>query len=330
MNPNELLKKHFTKKVKRWLLVWGTITITCLSVATVLVIVIISVVGGGGGNESSSNLPDGSVYDPSMIKAVAKAMDADPSDEFIKNLEAVIMNESGGVADAEQGITDMNSGGNEAVGILQYTPGTMAAYAIKGYEDRTSAVDELIAFFNNSDWKNSIGWTTIWGHRKMEWLHSGPQGSRRFDALPGKLDKDALEAGDIKVTGEKMSFFDKAFKIAKTQLGKPYVFGASLGDTSGFDCSSYTWYIMKNAGVTSLPRTAQAQYDATKRVSAGSAKAGDLIFFHGTYDAGVYVTHVGMVVSKTQMINASGSEVKITDFTSSYWKQHVAGFGRIK
>ena len=119
-------------------------------------------------------------YNPSMIRRAAAQMHVHPSDAFIRNLQAVIQNESGGRNIVQQ-IHDVNSGGNEAAGILQYTPGTFAAYAMPGHRNRMKPYDQLLAFFNNSDWANSIGWTTIWGHRKMEWLHSGPQGSRRYE-----------------------------------------------------------------------------------------------------------------------------------------------------
>lgn len=121
----------------------------------------------------------GGTFNPSMIRDAAKAMHVNPSNQFIKNLQAVIQNESGGRNIVQQ-IHDYNSGGNEAAGILQYTPGTFAAFAMPGHHNRMNPYDQLLAFFNNSDWKNSIGWTTIWGHRKMDWLHSGPQGHRRY------------------------------------------------------------------------------------------------------------------------------------------------------
>lgn len=98
---------------------------------------------------------------------------------FSKALQATIMSESGGKS-VIQTIHDMNSGGNEAGGILQFTPGTFGAFAMPGHKNRMSPYDSLLAFFNNSDWRNSIGWTTIWGQHKVDWLHSGPQGHRRF------------------------------------------------------------------------------------------------------------------------------------------------------
>lgn len=119
-------------------------------------------------------------YNPSLIEKAAKEMHAWPLPTgFSKALQATIMSESGGKS-VIQTIHDMNSGGNEAGGILQFTPGTFGAFAMPGHKNRMNPYDSLLAFFNNSDWRNSIGWTTIWGQHKVDWLHSGPQGHRRF------------------------------------------------------------------------------------------------------------------------------------------------------
>jgi cell wall-associated NlpC family hydrolase len=59
------------------------------------------------------------------------------------------------------------------------------------------------------------------------------------------------------------------------------------------------------------------------------AKAGDLVFFHSTYNAGSYVTHVGILVSPTQMYHA-GDPIGYADLSSSYWQQHLIGAGRVK
>lgn len=121
----------------------------------------------------------GGNYDPDMIRKAAAEMHADVSDQFVKMLQATIQSESGG-RNVVQQIHDINSGGNEARGILQFTPGTFAHYAMPGHRNIMSPYDQLLAFFNNSDWQNSIGNTVIWGHAKTDWLHSGPQGHRRF------------------------------------------------------------------------------------------------------------------------------------------------------
>ena len=79
----------------------------------------------------------------------------------------------------------------------------------------------------------------------------------------------------------------------------------------------------------SLPRTAQAQYDATQHLPLSQAKAGDLVFFHSTYNAGSYVTHVGIYVGNNQMYHA-GDPIGYADLSSSYWQQHLIGAGRVK
>lgn len=122
----------------------------------------------------------GGSYNPAMIKAAAAMMHVHPSDAFIKMLQGTIQSESGG-RNVIQTIHDVNSGGNEAGGILQFTPGTFNAFAVPGHKNRMNPFDQLLAFFNNSDWEHSIGPTVIWGVPKIDWLHSGPQGSRRYE-----------------------------------------------------------------------------------------------------------------------------------------------------
>lgn len=135
-------------------------------------------------------------YNPGLIEKAAKMMGIDSLPAgFSDLLQATIMNESGGRS-VIQTVHDVNSGGNEAGGILQYTPGTFAAFAMPGHTNRMNPLDELLAFFNNSDWRNSIGHTVIWGVPKVDWLHSGPQGSRRFAHGGEVFDEQTAIIGD--------------------------------------------------------------------------------------------------------------------------------------
>lgn len=138
-------------------------------------------------------------YNPELIKKAAEAMGVNPSASYIKMLQATIQSESGG-RNVVQQIHDVNSGGNEARGILQYTPPTFNAYAVKGHTNIMNPYDQLLAFFNNSDWQSAIGRTTIWGVNKIDWLHSGPQGHRRManggivgEATPALIGEDGPE-----------------------------------------------------------------------------------------------------------------------------------------
>ena len=109
------------------------------------------------------------------------------------------------------------------------------------------------------------------------------------------------------------------FNEALKYQGWKYVYGGSNPNTS-FDCSGLVQWCYGKAGI-SLPRTAQAQYDATQHLSLSQAKAGDLVFFHSTYNAGTYVTHVGIY---------AGNPIGYADLTSPYWQQHLIGAGRVK
>ena len=96
----------------------------------------------------------------------------------------------------------------------------------------------------------------------------------------------------------------------------------------GNDCSGLVQWCYGKAGI-SMPRVAQAQYDMTQHIPLSQAKPGDLVFFHSTYNAGSYVTHVGIYVGNNQMYHAS-DPIGYADLTSSYWQQHLIGAGRIK
>jgi len=82
---------------------------------------------------------------------------------------------------------------------------------------------------------------------------------------------------------------------AAKYLGYPYVWGGSSPSTS-FDCSGFVCWVFTNSGVHNLPRTtAQGIYDQCTPVSASEAKAGDIIFFTGTYNSAGAVSHVGKI-----------------------------------
>ncbi|MGX7691811.1 tape measure protein [Lactiplantibacillus plantarum] len=136
--------------------------------------------GGKSYNPMTYGASAGGHYNPSLINTAARMMGIKslPSG-FSQLLQGTIVSESGGKS-VIQTVHDGNSGGNEAGGILQFTPGTFNAFAMPGHKNRMNPLDSLLAFFNNSDWRNSIGHTSIWGVPKVDWLHSGPQGSRRF------------------------------------------------------------------------------------------------------------------------------------------------------
>ena len=114
---------------------------------------------------------------------------------------------------------------------------------------------------------------------------------------------------------------------ANRYLGMPYTFGGT--PPSSFDCSAFVCWVFSNSGVHDLPRTtAQGIYDQCTPVSAADAKAGDIIFFTGTYNAGRPVTHVGIYCGNGTMVHC-GDPIQYTSINTSYWQSHFYGFGRL-
>ncbi len=108
-------------------------------------------------------------------------------------------------------------------------------------------------------------------------------------------------------------------------MGVRYVFGGN--DRSGIDCSALMVAVFRALGI-SLPRTAQAQYDAVQLVT--TPEIGDLIFFQRTYSSPDRITHVGVLVAPGIMVSAIEPSVSRQSLASPFWVAHFAGFGRIR
>ena len=115
---------------------------------------------------------------------------------------------------------------------------------------------------------------------------------------------------------------------AAKYIGYPYVWGGSSPSTS-FDCSGFVCWVFTNSGVHNLPRTtAQGIYDQCTPVPAQDAKAGDIIFFTGTYNSAGAVSHVGIYCGNGVMIHC-GDPIKYSSINTSYWQSHFYAFGRL-
>ncbi len=93
-----------------------------------------------------------------------------------------------------------------------------------------------------------------------------------------------------------------------------------------FDCPGLVQWCYGKAGIT-LPRDSTEQYNVTQHIPCPIQKQDGL--FHSTYNAGTYITHVGLYVGNNRMYHA---EIPLVTQTRqvSYWQQHFAGAGRIK
>lgn len=113
---------------------------------------------------------------------------------------------------------------------------------------------------------------------------------------------------------------------AQKYLGTPYVYGGA--SPSGFDCSGFVYYVLKQLGFSPY-RTPADQYRMGTPVSKADLQVGDIVFFAGTYASGI--SHVGIYAGNGQFIHSpnSRSTVSYSDLTSGYWAQHYYGARRM-
>ncbi|HFE9852475.1 TPA: phage tail protein [Enterococcus faecalis] len=115
-----------------------------------------------------------------QIKRAARLMHQSITNTEVNGILAQIQRESGGNQRIIQSsaVWDVNTAsGNPAKGLLQYIPQTFAAYKVPGYGDIFNGFHQLMAFFNNSNWRYDLpyghsGWGPS-GHRIVGYENGG-------------------------------------------------------------------------------------------------------------------------------------------------------------
>jgi cell wall-associated NlpC family hydrolase len=106
-------------------------------------------------------------------------------------------------------------------------------------------------------------------------------------------------------------------------LGYPYV---SAGNTpGGFDCSGFTQYVILNTLGYDIGHGVAGQTGSGYWVNWGEWQPGDLVYFAGTYRAGI--SHTGVYIGDGQFIHAEnpGTGVVISSLYSDYYAGHYYG-----
>ncbi|UOY92848.1 lysozyme family protein [Ectobacillus sp. JY-23] len=285
-----------------------------------------------GGSELSESKPQTtsvSVWEPVMRMAV---QDAGLEEQHVPILLAIMMQESGGkladimqssesaglppgaITDPEvsirQGVKHWKSmldtarklGITDLATIIQsynYGPGWL--YYVK--EQGRIGTEELRKHFSLSHATSaSCGWRTP--HCYGDYTYAK------------KVMKYLQGPGDT---------FQAVMAEALKYKGWPYSWGGATPDTS-FDCSGLTKWAFAAAGIY-LPRTAQEQFQYTKRISEQELRPGDLVFFTGTSDH-AFISHVGIYVGNGMMYNSNSAGVEYSDLHKAVWREKIYAYGR--
>lgn len=181
-----------------------------------------------------------------------------------------------------------------------------ASYIASAVDGKDGDVKQSVAISSNVN-------TSVEGHYTVTYSASDKAGNMSSKSM-------AVEVFDVEAEkGRQMA------STANTKIGSPYVFGAS-GYDGVYDCSSFAQFVYRSQG-KSLPRTAEAQFNATRRVT--DLRPGDLVFFQGTYKSGI--SHVGIYIGNNQFTHAANARkgVITSSLSDSYYGAHYAGAGRM-
>lgn len=158
----------------------------------------------------------------------------------------------------------------------------------------------------------------------QQWLRTH-QASTGGGAASVATSKQSLPASSTTSGGSVSANAAKAVGAAESQLGVPYIFGDEKPGV-GFDCSGLTQWAYSQAGIK-LPRTAAQQWSSLQKrsVALNQVQEGDLVFMAGADGSFNAPGHVGLMVSRNQLIQAPfpGRDVSLMAYNPKEW-QHAA------
>jgi murein DD-endopeptidase len=117
---------------------------------------------------------------------------------------------------------------------------------------------------------------------------------------------------------------DRVAALARTQVGKPYGWGA-VGPER-FDCSGLAAYVYRQLGIA-LPRVSLEQAGVGVHVERSELKPGDLVFFslRSAFD------HVGIFLGNNRFVHAPRRQepVRVDNLDDAWWNRAYRGARRV-
>ena len=201
-----------------------------------------------------------------------------------------------GMAETRHGRNN-NTSSAGAQGLMQFMPGTFAAYGVDGDGDGKKDIhSDADSIFSAANYLTKSGVTrgasgvisALWAYNHSvsyrndvlyyAWAYAGKGGSI---VVVGDQEDWGDDSGDgdssiPPLTSDRVAVM---FAWAAKQKGKPYIWGAS--GPRGYDCSGFVGSAFRQIGIR-LPRTAESMrlwaHKNAYRVKPSEARPGDLVF----------------------------------------------------
>ncbi|MBK8167540.1 MAG: C40 family peptidase [bacterium] len=170
-------------------------------------------------------------------------------------------------------------------------------------------------------------------------LRLAPSAATALDSLPAEwralLEQAAAEAGPPAPGGPAAGAGadgpadgawpgEEAAALARTQVGKPYGWGATGPER--FDCSGLALYVYRQLGIA-LPRVSADQASTGVHVDRTELRPGDLVFFslRSAFD------HVGIFLGNNRFVHAPRRQepVRIDNLDDAWWNRAYKGARRV-
>ena len=150
---------------------------------------------------------------------------------------------------------------------------------------------------------------------------SGSKNQRAETAI--QADKRVEKEIESHLHGDVKILIEEAFEW----IGTPYGYGKETKGVAA-DCSGFVMVVFDTAIGCKLPRISYKQAEFCRKIGERDVKPGDLVFFATGKDP-KQISHVGIMVDKTQFLHASSSKgVCLSNLESGYYKTHFIMYGR--
>jgi len=272
---------------------------------------------------------------PAAPETLPTNIDQQTFNEFVLQLRSELTRLEGSLAlppGSDQSSSDQTSSGdwNMASGLLGLgdPTGLAGQNSLPGF-DALSAGGGLPAMSGMS------GFSGLPGGSGFDALSSSASlpamsGMSGFPGLLGGSGLAALTANPFAANLQSLAPSAAGGKIAQAAthfLGSPYVWGGQ--SPTGFDCTGFTWYAAKQAGINLPLHDLAGQMAAGQHVDQSNLQPGDLVFFQNTYQPGL--SHVGIALGGGRFIHAASETqgVIVSRLDEPYYAQRYVGATRV-